>query len=282
VTRRIREEAFEEGEATALFDESARLAEIEVALGKASFATPPASVGAAMESYREAARWRPTVLLRGLFWGALGFGLAGVPVALLSNPSFGLVAGAVVGYACFWVGRLLAAANYSWGSASVSRLGLESFLRSYAESRGLRAQDRWHFHSTYRHLPLPGCAAHVMGGPIPECEIGGLFVTLGDAAELRSQGIEVARAAEMPMAAIAIVTELEDEEEAEELAALARPENFRVEHSGATVAIWRPVAGNLVFDAAGFDRFRAAAGLLLAQVGEHSEDAAMTAVGAGR
>jgi hypothetical protein len=281
VSRRIRAEADEEGASlAALFDESAKLAEIEAALGKASFESPPPSVGAAMAGYRSAARWRPGVLLNGLMWGAVALAVVGCAVTVLTNPFYGLVAGVLAGWSAFGVGHLMAASRYSWGSASVSRLGLEAFLRGYASSRGLRRQDRWRFHSGYRHLPLPGFAGQVMAGPIPETEFDGLFVTLGDAAELRSRGVEVAYTIEVPMAAIAIVAEMEDVGEAAALRELELPGGYRVETAGATVAIWQPIAGNLLFEAAGFDRFRAAAGALLAQVGEHSEDAAMAPVGA--
>lgn len=261
---RIRAEAAEEGEGTGLFDESEKLAAIAAGLGRVRFEQPPASAGLAVEAFRERARRQPSVVLRALFWGIVGFGLLAVPVALLIHPIVGLLAGAVAGYLAFWVAGIIAAARYRWGGISVSRLGLEAFLRGYAASRGLREENRWRFQSRHRNLPLPGTVAHVMAGPIPEAERDGHFLTLGDAAELRSQGVEVAYTTDRPLAAIAVVAELGDAERARRLAAAESPEELRVEVDGDTVAIWRPVLGSLLFNAAEFDAFRAEAGRLLA------------------
>jgi hypothetical protein len=265
LARRFREEASEEGEGSALFDEAEKLAEIEAALGKVRFEQPPASAVDAFEAFREAARWRPTVLLRSLFWGVLGFGLLGIPVALVFDPIVGLLAGLAAGSLAFYIARILATADYRWGQASVRRLGLEAFLRGYAASRGLREENRWAFHSRHRRLPLPGVAAFVTSGPLPELEGDFTFLTLGDAAELRSRGVEVAFTADHPLAAVAVVAELGDPERARRLAAAELADGVRVEVEGATVAIWRPELGNMTFTAAGFDTFRAEAGRLLAE-----------------
>ena len=264
LARRVRAEAAEEGEGTGLFDESEKLAEIEAGLAKVRFEQPPARAGIAVEAFRERARRQPSVVLRALFWGIVGFGLLGVPVALLTNPIFGLIAGGVLGYLAFWIASIMTAARYRWGRISVSRLGLEAFMRGYASSRGLREENRWRFHSRHRSLPLPGTAAHVLAGPIPGVDREGLFVTLGDAAELRSQGVEVAYTTDRPLAAIAVVAELGDPEQARRLAAGELPEGLRVEVDGATLAIWRPVLGSLLFTAKGFDELRAEAGHVLA------------------
>jgi hypothetical protein len=124
-------------------------------------------------------------------------------------------------------------------------------------------ENRWRFHSQHRDLALPGTAAHVLAGPIPGADRDGLLVTLGDAAELRSQGVEVAYTTDRPLAAIAVVAELGDPEQAQRLAAAERPEGLQVEVDGATVAIWRAVLGSLLFTAKGFDDLRAEAGRLL-------------------
>lgn len=283
VARRLREEAEEEGVASGLFDEAEKRAAIEAGLAKVHFKQPPASVGAALEAFRHAARWRPTVVLSGLVCAVLGF----VVGALFYGP-LGALAGLLTLSGGFALGREIAGYRYSWGPISAQRLALEGFIAEYARSHGLREMDRWRFHSAHRHLPLPGVAAHVMAGPIPATDLGGLFLTLGDAAELRSRGQEIAYTTDRPLAAIAVVAELEDETEAARVASAAevltppeRREGFSLEHSGATVAIWRPVRGSMLFTAKGFDAFRAEAGALLAQVSEDSEHPAMAAVGAG-
>jgi hypothetical protein len=284
VGRRLREEAEEEGLASGLFDEAEKRAAIEAALTKVSFKRPPASVGAALEAFRHAARWRPTVVLSGVVCAVLGF-FVGAAVGLLFYGPLGVAGGLLTLSGGFALGREIAGYRYSWGPISAQRLALEAFLREYARSHGLREADRWRFHSAYRHLPLPGVAAHVMAGPIPGCELGGFFLTLGDAAELRARGEEIAYASDRPLASMAVVIELEDEAEAERVVAVAGrltpPEGRKassLEREGATVAIWRPVQGSMLFTAKGFDAFRAEAGGLLAQVGEDREDAAVTAV----
>jgi hypothetical protein len=286
VRRRLREEAEAEREATNLFDETEKRAAIEAALARVRFERPPASVGAALERFRHAARWRPTVVLLGVACALLAFLLGAAATAVFVGPLFAPVGGLLSLPAGFALGREIGGYRHGWGPLSVQRLALEAFLRGYAESHGLRDRDRWRFHSRYRELPLPGVAAHVMAGPIPGADRDGLFLTLGDAAELRSRGEEIVYTSDRPLAAIAVVADLADPEGATALARRPLPEGLRVETAGATVAIWRPVAGSMLFTAAVFDRFRAEAGELLAgdllaQVGEHGEDAPVAAVLAG-
>jgi hypothetical protein len=290
LARRLREEALEEIGAGAAFDESEKLAALEANLGRARFERPPGSPGAALAGYRRAANRRPTVLLSGLLWAVVGFGLVGLVVTVFYNPFFGLVAALLAVPELFGVGRFVAASRYSWGPVSVERLALEAFLRGYAESRSLRRLDRRRFHAAHRELPLPGVAGQVMAGTTPGAELDALFLTLGDAAELRSRGEEVAFTTERPLAAMALVAELGEPGALAALRAAALPEGMRLESAGTTIAIWEPVRGNMCFSAAEFDRFRAAAGALLAgtgeaallpQVGEDGEDAAVAAVLAG-
>ncbi|HVO54247.1 MAG TPA: hypothetical protein VMT37_07530 [Solirubrobacterales bacterium] len=284
VARRLREEAEEEGVASGLFDEAEKRAAIAAALTKVSFKQPPASVGAALEAFRHAARWRPTVVLSGLACALLGFFVGAAAGALFYGP-LGAAAGLLTLSGGFALGREIAGYRYSWGPISAQRLALEAFIAEYARSHGLREVDRWRFHSDHRHLPLPGVAAHVMAGPIPGSALGGYFLTLGDAAELRSRGREIAYTTDRPLAAIAVVAELDDEAAAGRVASAAEDfpspgpgKGFSLERDGATVAIWRPVRGSMLFTANGFDAFRAEAGELLAQVGEDGEDAAVAAV----
>jgi hypothetical protein len=286
LARRMREEAIEEGEQTGLYDESARLAEIERRLGEVAFAKPPESVGLACEAFREKARWRPMVLAKTVLWTLLAFALVAAPLAYLFNPLIAVVPAGIAAYLACWIASILIASDYSRRGVSVRRLGLDAFMRGYADSRGLRLEDRWRFHSRHRGLELPGIASHVMTGPLAGTDGGGSLVALGDAAELRSHGVEVGHAADRPLAALALVVELDSEAEAERLAATpgratvdgSPAADLRVERDGATVAIWHPEPGNIMFSAAGFDRFRAACAELLAQVGEHREDAAVAAV----
>jgi hypothetical protein len=278
VARRVRAEALEEGEATGRFDESEKRREIEAAMAKARFDRPPASVAEAMAAYRRAARWRPTVVLGALLGAALMAVVGAAATALFYDPLLAPV-GALVGAPNgFGIGRLVAASRYSWGSVSVSRLGLEAFVAGYAESRSLQPRDRWEFHSRHRTLPLPGFAGHVLSGPIPGTELDGCLVMLGDAAELRSRGVEIAYVSDRPLAALALVADLSEPADADRVAELELPAGYQVETDGPTVAIWKPIAGNLIHTAAGIDEFRTRCGELFAQVGEHGEYPAMAAV----
>ena len=278
VTRRIRAEALEEGEGTARFDESEMRGEIEAAMKKAHFDRPPASVHDAMAAYRRAAYWRPTVVLTGLLGALIAAVIGAAAVALFYDPLLAPI-GALVGAPNgFGIGRLVGASRYSWGNVSVSRLGLEAFVAGYAESRSLQPRDRWEFHSRHRTLPLQGFAGHVLAGPIPGTELDGHLVMLGDAAELRSRGVEIAFSADHPLAALALVADLGAAADADRLAGLELPEGYNVEADGTSVAIWKPIAGNLLHTTAGLDEFRARAGALLAEVGEHREDPAVAPV----
>jgi hypothetical protein len=264
LARRLREEAEEELEGGNLFDETEKLRAIEENLGRVRFDRPPASAGGAVEAFREAAAWRPTVLARGAFWGLVGFAVAGVPVAFF-NPFLAILTGLLGGALGFWLGRIMAAADHRWGRASVRRLGLEAFVRGYADSHALRLEDRWRFHSRHRDLPLPGVASHVLA---PRDGEGPRFVILGDAAELRSQGVEVAWSSAQPMASMALVAELPPAA-LERLRGLEPPAGLHLETSPSTAVVWRPLAGNLALTTQGCDEFRTAAAALIAEVGEH-------------
>jgi hypothetical protein len=102
----------------------------------------------------------------------------------------------------------------------------------------------------------------------PRDGAGALFVILADAAELRSQGVEVAWTSARPLAAMALVAELPPAALAR-LRAIDPPADLAVEISPADAVVWRPVPGILALTTQGCDEFRAAAGDLLAQVGEH-------------
>ena len=230
--------------------------EIDRRLGEVDFERPPGSVGLAYEAFREKARWRPTVLLRTVLWTAFAFAVVAAPVALVFNPLIAVLPAAIVAYLAYWIASILIASDYTRRGVSVRRLGLEAFMRGYADSRGLRLVDRWRFHARHRELPLPGVASHVLAGSIPGTDREGLLAALGDAAELRSRGVEVAHTADRPLAALALVVELPSIADAERLAAMpalapapssasAGPpaEPLRIERHGSTVAIWRPEPG---------------------------------------
>ena len=82
---------------------------------------------------------------------------------------------------------------------------------------------------------------------------------LGDAAELRTEGREIAYVADRPLAADALVAELAIAPSTDQLEALDLPDGYRVESAGAQVAVWHPVQGNLLRTARGCDEFRATA-----------------------
>jgi hypothetical protein len=262
---RIRAEAGEEELDPDLFDESVELAAIEKAMAKVTFERPPASVQSAIAAYRRVAARTPSVLLNSAFWALAAGGIFGLVVGLAGGLAalVGLAAGLFIAVAIFGIARLVYSSRYRWGTASVSRVGLEAFVREYARARKLQLRDRWRFHAEHRHLPLPGFADHVLAGEIPNAGVPGLFVLFGDAAELRSEGAEIAYTADRPLASNAIVVRLERPPSAERLARAKLPEDYRADVSGNDLIVFRSISGNLARTAAGSDRFRERAGEVL-------------------
>jgi hypothetical protein len=260
VAERIRSEALEEENDPDLFDESAELAAIEKVLPLVSWHRPPDSVQEAVTAYRRVAAGKPAVLLTAALWALIGAGVVGGFGSLVIWPPLAVAAAVVAAVAAFSLARFVAATRYRWGTASVSRVALEAFVREYARSRYLKLRDRWRFHSDHRALPLPGFADHVLAGEIPGADVEGLFVMFSDDAEMRSLGMEVAAVADRPAAANALVVDLHVPLTAEAIAAVEVPEGYRLEHSRSQLVLWRPVTGNLLRTADGSDRFRARAG----------------------
>lgn len=261
---RIRAEALEEEADPDLFDESAKVAAVVATISEVSWPQPPASVGEAVERYARAARFKPSVLINAGLWGAIAFAVIVALFALFSAPLIGLALGVAVGAAAFALGRWVASHRYRWGDVSVQRVALEAWARGYAESRDLELVDRWRWHSERRSLPLPGFADHVLAGEIPGTSVEGWFAMLGDAAELRSTGQEIALSSARPLASSAIVVRLERPPTEAQLAAIELPREYSLEHQGNEIALWRPVQGNLLRTSEGSDRFREKAGKVLA------------------
>ena len=101
----------------------------------------------------------------------------------------------------------------------------------------------------------------MLAGEVPGADVEGLFVMFGDAAEMRSEGVEVAlhrrSAARLQRAGRRPATGRWRRERAERA---ELPADYRLETSATQLIVWRPIAGNLVRTAEGSDRFRARAG----------------------
>ncbi len=255
LTARVRKEAGEEDLNPDLFDESVEMAAIESAMARVTFSKPPESVQDAIAAYRDVASNRPYVLLSSLFWAVLITGIVGGLLALAA-PILGLAAGLIVFVAVFPIARLVYTSRYRWGTASVSRVGYEAWVREYARERGLVLRDRWRFHADHRHLPLPGFADHVLAGPLPKSQLEALTVSFGDAAELRSTGEEIAYTADRPLASNAVIVRLPEPPSAAALEAVKLPDEYKAEVAGADLLVYRPIRGNLLKTSAGTDRFR--------------------------
>jgi hypothetical protein len=267
---RVRSEALEEEFDPDLFDESEEIAAIETVLPVIGFREPPASAQDAVAAYRAVAARKPTVLLAAALWALVATVAVAVASWALFGPIGALIAAPSAAVGAFGVARLLYASRYRWGTASVSRVGLEAFVREYARSREFELRDRWRFHSDHRGLPLPGFADHVLAGEVPGAGVDGLFVMFGDAAELRSEGLEVAMTTDRPLASNAIVVDLERPATPGAVAGLELPPKYSVELSGSRLIVWRPITGNLMRTAVGSDRFRARAGGVVARAIEAS------------
>ena len=260
LARRIHREAMEEDADPDLFDESAEIAAIEAVLPAVTWDRSPESVQEAVAAYRNIAAGKPAVLAKAALVALIAAAVVGALVAVIFSAPAGVLVGAVLVIAIFPIARLVAAARYRWGTASVDRVGEEAFVREYARSRNLKLRDRWRFQSQHRTLPLPGFADHVLAGEILGADLEGLFVMFSDDAEMRSQGIEVAFTSDRPLASNALVVDLAAPVSDEAIAAVELPPDYRVECSESQLVVWRPVAGNLLRTAEGSDRFRTRAG----------------------
>jgi hypothetical protein len=269
---RIEREALEEEADPDLFDESAEVAAVVETIKVVNWKQPPESVGEATERYAQSARWKSRVVINAAFWGAVLFA-ATLAVATLIIDIFTTFAVAVfiaivpalfAGLGAAGIAQWVLSQRYRWGDVSVQRVALEAWVRGYADSRKLELVDRWRWHSDHRAMPMPGFADHVLAGPIPGTNVEGWFAMLGDAAELRSTGEEIAYVSERPLASSAMVVRLEREPTADEIAALELPDGYSVEHAGNEVVVWRPVQGNLLRTSKGSDKFRETAGKVLA------------------
>ncbi len=102
---------------------------------------------------------------------------------------------------------------------------------------------------------MPGFCDHVLAGTIPGSGgVSGQVLFLGDAAEMRATGQEIAFVSDRPLAASAILVEAAGDLP-ESAAQVDLPDEYRIEIRGRQVLVWRPVQGNLLRTSAGTDRF---------------------------
>lgn len=265
---RIGAEVDEEGGLdSSVFDEADEMRDIERGLSDVDWDEPPAGVQAAIARYRGRAARKLAVLAAAFMWGTIVAGL-GVAIGLLiSGPLVGLAIGALLAPVGFLIGGLVALSRFRWGTASVQRVGLEAFVREYARSRGLRLENRWSFHAAHRGLPVPGFADHVLAGELPGT--GGLvgrFLMLGDAAELRTLGQEVAITSARPLASSALLVEAAHDLPLDAGRGVDVPEEYTLSVRDREILVWRPVQGNLIRTAEGSDRFCEVAGKVVRAV----------------
>ncbi len=256
VSARIGAEIAEEGAASLdVFEEPEEMRGIERGLADVGFDDPLESVQEAIASAKACAGRKPASLLRALRTAVIAVAIAGTPAFVFVGPAAGVAAALLIGLPSLYVGWLVSRASYRWGVISPDRLGLEAWTRGYAESRSLALEDRWRFHGRHKDLPMPGFCDHVLAGTIPGSGgISGQILFLGDAAEMRATGQEIAFIADRPLAASAILAEAPGDLP-ESAAQVDLPEEYRIEIRGRQVLVWRPVQGNLLRTAAGTDRF---------------------------
>jgi hypothetical protein len=256
VARRIEAEIDEEGGVSLdTFDEAAELRDLERAIEEIGADARPDSVQEGLAAAKARAGAKPSTFGRALIWGAVAAGIAAALGAIVHPAAGGLFAIVFVPLA-LWLGWMVSRAAYRWGTISVSRAGLELWTRGYAASRGLEVEDRWRFHGTHRELPMPGFADHVLAGELPgEPGLSGRLLLLGDAAELRASGQEMAFTSDRLLAATAIFIEAGEDLSPDFARRAELPEEYRLEIQGPRLLIWRPVQGNMLRTSAGTDRF---------------------------
>jgi hypothetical protein len=260
VAARLDAEIAEEGEESLdVFSEKDEVKDIERGLEDVGFEEAPESVAAAVEIAVRRAAWKPMTLIKALGWGIAVAAVISLIAALVS-PSVRVLAVAsvalVVTPVAAWVTWLVVRRGYRWGTASVSRVGLEAWTRGYAESRGLEIEDRWRFHATHRTLPVPGLADHVLAGELPRTQgLNGRLLLMADAAELRALGQEIVYMSERPLCSSAILIEAGAPFPENASDGLELPDEYHVEIDGSQILVWRSVLGNLARTSAGTDRF---------------------------
>ena len=254
VAQRIEREIGEEGGASLdIFDEADELRDVQRGLDEVGLSEPPESVQGAIARAKKRAGRKPSVVVRAALWGIAGAAVA-FALGSLGGMAYGISLAIFIGPFCAWLGWMTGRASYAWGRASVSRVGLEAWTRGYATTRALELEDRWRFHGAYKDLPMPGFADHVLAGAIPGGgDFRGRLLFLGDAAELRATGQEIAYTADRPLAASALL--VESDRELQGVPDVELPDEYRIEISGRRILVWRPVQGNLIRTSAGTDRF---------------------------
>jgi hypothetical protein len=256
VVRRVeREIAEEEDVSLDVYDEEHELRDIERGLAEVGYATSPETVQEAIAAAKRRAGRKPATVLRALGWGVVAGAFTGAIAFVATGPAAAVAAALAIGLPALYIGWLVARAAYRWGRAgSVSRVGLEAWTRGYAQSRGLTIENRWRFHARHRELPMPGFADHVLEGRIPHGDgERGRLLFLGDAAELRATGQEIAFLSDRPLAATALL--IDADRDVPPVNGGQLPDDYRAEVRGSQLLVWRPVPGNLIRTSAGTDRF---------------------------
>ena len=259
VARRVRQESLEDvGSGEEYAGERAYEAKLRKQVESVKFATPPQTPREAAKRYsnRWALGWK--TYLRALAWG-VGIGAVGAGIALVapgidsSTATILALVAALVGLLAFLLVIMSAAGR------TAARLGIEAFAMEFARSHGYELEDRYEFHARFAQVPLPGRAQHVMRGALPS----GVPATLAfcdDAAEMFSQGQQIAYMSDRPLASDVIVTELASTRPgaADGLSAEV-PEGIKAELHGNTLVVWRALMGNLDRKATDVDAFIAKA-----------------------
>ncbi len=250
---RIRTEAMEEEPGSQLYREAEVQRDLDRAVTAVRWESPPKSVSAAVDAYREVAARRPRVLGVALLWGLLAAAAGGGLAALVAGPIAVIVAAGLAFGIAFYLARLTASIRYRFGRVAMQRVAMEAFIREYARARGLELEDRWAFHSEMRGFPLPGIADHVLEGRLPETEIDGRFVMFGASPELRSEGQEIALTSDRPLAASGLLVRMPAELGDQVRHDAELPEDYHLEARGLDVMVWLPIQGNLIRTAEGSD-----------------------------
>ena len=264
----IREEALEEGADPDLFRAAEATRKMDAAVAEVAWHDPPGSVTEAIAAYRRVASRKPRTVAIALISALVAMAL-GAAIGWVVADAIGLLSGAAAGGVLgFQIGRLVATQSYLFeGTFSIEWVGINSFNREYASSRGLVRQKKFAFHHENRDLPVPGFADSVQAGPVPGTSHSGLYVMLADSPELRASGRHTMAgdAQGRPLSYDALVVELAGRPTSERFRALDLPPDLRIDaYGGSKVVVWRPIPGNMTRTAEGCDEFRATAGRLIA------------------
>ncbi len=164
---------------TSQYTDEQRRKYVDEPVASVEWSSPPEDVATAARAYRREAGSPLTVVFNAVFALIFTGIIVGIPAFFLAVVADAVIplelyaAGVAVVFAAVTVGFFI---YFYRGSTKVRavQLGLEAFLRGYAERRGMRSIDPAQFLALNPRLELPGTVQTALVGPLPGSVEGAL------------------------------------------------------------------------------------------------------------